>query len=326
MDVAVQARNPVESSGKGARPKQRIRAPRDSWRKHWREYLAISPFYVLFLAFGIVPLVYAVQLSMTSWNGLGEPEFVGLDQFARILTSGEFGTALFNTVVIFLMGQIPVILGALVAAVLLSRPRLRGAGLYQTLFFLPQVTSVVAIAVVFQSLFSDQYGVINQLLKAVGLDAVPWLTNEWGVRSVIALMIVWQSLGYFMVVFLSGLSNIDPALTEAAMIDGAGGVRRFFSITLPMLRPTIVFVAITGTISGFQLFTQPQVLLNGTTGPGDSGLTIMYMQVLYMGGSVSSTTVPIDLGYAAAVGWAIFAVLLVLAAINARLLRFTNGR
>nr|WP_231747334.1 sugar ABC transporter permease [Auraticoccus cholistanensis] len=219
------------------------------------------------------------------------------------------------------MGQVPVVIGALVAAVLLSRRGLRGAGVYQTLFFLPQVTSVVAIAVVFQSLFSQSYGIVNRLLSMVGIGPVPWLESAWGVKVVIALMIIWQTTGYFMVIFLAGLAAIDPALYEAATLDGAGGVQRFFHITLPMLRPTIIFVLVTGTISGFQLFTQPQVLLNGGTGPFDSGLTMMYLQVRYLGSSGSGTAVFPDLGYAAAIGWAIFVVLVVLAAVNAAVLR-----
>ncbi|WP_114558807.1 carbohydrate ABC transporter permease [Desertihabitans aurantiacus] len=318
-EPAVTTRPDVTDVPPAPTPSPRRRRP--ALVRHWREYLAISPFYVLFTAFGLVPLVYAVQLSTISWDGLSDPVFVGLDQFRRVLTGGEFSVALVNTVLIFLMGQVPVVIGALVAAVLLSRPGLRGAGIYQTLFFLPQVTSVVAIAVVFQSLFSNSYGIVNRLLGMVGVEPVPWLESAWGVKVVIALMIIWQTTGYFMVIFLAGLAAIDPALHESATLDGAGAVRRFFHITLPMLRPTIIFVMVTGTISGFQLFTQPQVLLNGGTGPSDSGLTMMFLQVRYLGSSGSGTQVLPDLGYAAAIGWAIFVVLVVVAALNAQILR-----
>lgn len=295
-----------------------------SLRHYWREYLSIAPFFILFACFGIAPLIYAVYLSMLSWDGLGEPSFVGFAQFERLLTSGDFANALWNTVVIFLLGQIPVVVGALIAAVLLSHPKVRGRAFYQTFFFLPQVTSIVAIAVVFQSLFSEGYGVINRLLGIFGIDAVPWLTSPWGVKIVIALMIIWHGLGYFMVIFLAGISGIDPALYEAAELDGAGPLRRFVSITLPMLRPTLIFVIVTGSIGGLQLFTQPQVLLNGSAGPGDSGLTMMYLQVMYMGGSASGNNVVPDLGYAAAIGWGIFIVLVGLAAMNARFLRMNR--
>lgn len=312
-----QGHDPLSGKRKRDQPRWRRSA------RYWREYLSISPFFILFAAFGLAPLIYSVHLSTLSWSGLGEAEFVGLDQFRRVLFDGEFALAFRNTVVIFVMGQIPVVIGALVGAVLLSNKRLIGRGFYQTLFFLPQVTSIVAIAIIFQSLFSRDYGIINRLLEMVGLSGVPWLTSPLGVQVVIALMIIWHSLGFFMVIFLAGLSGIDPSLYEAAEIDGASPSRRFFSITLPLLRPTIVFVAITGSIGGMQLFTQPQVLLNGGTGPGDSGLTMMYLQVMYLGTGSSASVMP-DLGYAAAIGWAIFFVLIILAAVNARFLKLNR--
>lgn len=151
--------------------------------RYWREYLAISPFYILFAAFGLFPLGFAVYLSMVSWDGLGDIEWVGADQFTRLFSSGEFTKALGNTVIIFLSAQIPVILASLGAAALLSSPKLRARGWYQTMFFLPQVTSIVAVAIVFQSLFSNEYGIINTFLEWIGLASVPWMTTEWGCAS-----------------------------------------------------------------------------------------------------------------------------------------------
>lgn len=295
------------------RPRRRRTALR-----YWREYLAISPFFLLFAVFGLFPLAFAVYLSMVSWDGLGEPEWVGFEQFERLFTSGEFGAALGNTVIIFVLAQIPVILASLAAAALLSSPRLRAKGLYQTLFFLPQVTSIVAVAIVFQSLFSNEYGIINALLEAVGLGAVPWMTTEWGVRLVVALMIFWRSFGYFVVIFLSGISSIPPSLYEAARLDGAGPWRILRSITIPMIWPTILFVAVTGTISGFQIFTEPQVLTNGLGGPDGSVVTLMFLQVGYMGATLP--TVMPDLGFATAIGWGIFVVLILLAILNSRVI------
>ncbi len=286
--------------------------------RYWREYLAISPFYVLFAVFGLFPLLFAVYLSMVSWDGLGQPEWVGLAQFERLFTSDQFFQALGNTIIIFVMAQIPVILASLAAAALLSSPRLRGRGIYQTLFFLPQVTSIVAVAIIFQSLFSTNFGIVNTLLQSLGLGAVPWLTSEWGVRFVVALMIFWRSFGYFVVIFLAGIASIPPTLYEAARLDGAGPFRILRSITMPMITPTIIFVAVTGTISGFQIFTEPQVLTNGLGGPDGSVITMMFLQVGYMGATLP--TVRTDLGYATVIGWGIFAVLILLAVANARLI------
>jgi cellobiose transport system permease protein len=286
--------------------------------RYWREYLAVSPFFVLFAVFGLFPLAYAGYLATLSWDGLEIPEHVGLGQFERLLTSGQFLDALGNTLLIFLMAQIPVILASLGAASVLSSPRLRGKGFYQTLFFLPQVTSVVAVAIVFQSLFSNQFGILNTMLESLGGSAIPWLTTSWGVRLVVALMVIWRSFGYFVVIFLAGISSIPPQLYEAARLDGAGALRILRSITIPMIWPTVLFVAVTGTISGFQIFTEAQVLTDGTGGPEHSVVTLMFLQVGYLGASLP--TVSTDLGFATAVGWGTFVVLVAVAGLNARLL------
>jgi cellobiose transport system permease protein len=304
---------------------ERVALRRRPIRSYWREYASIAPFYVLFVLFAAFPLIYALYLVTQSWDGLGEPQFVGLQQIVRLFTGGEFGLALWNTVLIFLMAQIPVVIGALIAAFLLSRPKVRAKGFYQTMIFLPQVTSLVAVAVVFQSLFSDNFGLINKVIAAVGLPPVPWLTNPWLIKLVIALTVVWRGLGYFMVVFLAGLAAVPREIEEAALIDGAGPLRSFWSVTLPLLRPTIVFVVITGTIAGFQIFAEPQVLFNqtgGSGGPGNAALTLMLLQTEYIGGA-NLSVVP-DLGYATAIGWGIFVILILLALFNSRLLKLAN--
>lgn len=291
------------------------RRPRGLLR-YWREYLAISPFFVLFAVFGLFPLLFALYLSTVSWDGLGPPEQVGLDQFVRLFSSGEFAQALVNTVIIFVIAQVPVIAASLGAAALLGSPRLKAKGLYQTLFFLPQVTSVVAVAIVFQSLFSNEFGIINTALESIGLYSIPWMTTQWGVRIVVALMIFWRSFGYFVVIFLAGMSSVPPSHVEAARLDGAGPWRILRSITVPAIMPTILFVAVTGTISGFQIFTEPQVLTNGLGGPDGSVVTLMFLQVGSMGATLP--TVAPDLGFATAVGWGVFVVLILLALLNAR--------
>lgn len=303
-----------------------VRKRKSLW-SYWREYTSIAPFYVLFAAFSIFPLGYAVYLVTQKWDGLGASTYVGAQQLIRLVTDGEFLTAVGNTILIFLMSEIPVVIGAIIAAAILSRPRMRARGFYQTLAFLPQVTSIVAIAVVFQSLFDNNFGMINSLLTAIGLPAIPWLTNPWLIKVVIALMVIWRGFGYFMVVFLAGLAAIPQELDEAARLDGASGLRTFWSVKLPLLRPTIVFVIITGTISGFQMFTEPQVLFNGLAGPNNAALTMMFLQVQYIGAaSAGGTAVPVfpDFGYATAIGWGVFVILLILSFFNSRLLRLNN--
>lgn len=299
----------------------RIARRRPIW-SYWREYISVAPFFVLFAAFGLVPLGFAVFLSLQSWDGLGAYEFVGFAQFERLFGDERFVTAGVNTVVIFVLGQIPVVLGALIAASILSRPGLKGKGFYSTLLFLPQVTSLVAVAVVFQSLFSNEYGIINNFLVGIGLDRLPWMSDTLLVKIVIAAMVIWRGLGYFLVVFLAGMSAIPTDVYDAARIDGAGAIRTFWSITLPLLRPSIIFVSLTGTIAGLQMFTEPRVLFDGGSGPNDGALTMMLMQVQYMGGGAGQR-IP-DLGYATVIGWAVFAILIVVAIFNTRLLRLAE--
>ena len=290
-----------------------------SIRSFWREYLAISPFYVLFAVFGIFPLIYGIYLSTQKWDGLGPSTFVGFDQFVRLFNDSQFYTSVFNTVAIFIIGLVPAIIGALLAACILSQAKLRASGFYQTLLFLPQMTSLVAVAIVFQSLFGNNFGLINHFLTSFGFGALPWLSNTWLVKIVIACMVIWRGLGYFMVVFLAGIAAIPSEIYDAGKVDGAGAVRSFWSLTLPLLRPSIVFVALIGTISGFHLFTEPNVLFPGTGGPNNSGLSMMLLQVQYFGGS-AGIRIP-DLGYATVVGWAVFVILLGVSVFNSRLLR-----
>jgi cellobiose transport system permease protein len=299
---------------------------RGRYLSHWREYVAVSPFFVLFLAFAVIPLGYAGYISLRSWDGLGPSTYVGNDQWVRLFTTGEFWKAAANTVVIFLMGQVPVLVGALVAAIVLSRPRLRGRGFYQAAFFLPQVTSLVVVAIVFQAVFGNTYGIIDMFLRMLGLPEIHFMTTAWGARFVIALMIIWRGFGFFLIVFMAGLSAIDSALFEAARLDGASPVQIVRWVTLPALRPTLIFASLTGTIGGLQMFTEPQVLFGGP-GPGNGGMTMMLLQYEYLGGpgmSMTTSSVKLDLGWATVVGWAIFVILLVLAVASSRLVKTSN--
>ena len=325
-ELEVTAQATAQSKTRAARPQPETKSrSKPRLRSYWREYASISPFFVLFTLFGIIPLIYAIYLSMVKWDGLSSPLFVGGAQWARLFSTPDVWQALTNTVLIFAFGQIPVILGALIGAALLSQPRLRFRSFYQTAFFLPQVTSLVAVAIVFQSIFSDKFGLMNDILKAIGLPAQGWLSNSWEMKVVIALMIIWRGFGYFLIIFMAGMSSIDQSLFEAARVDGAGPRRIFTGITIPLLVPTIVFVALTGTIAGLQIFTEPQILFSGSTsvgGPNNGGMTMMLLQYQYLGG-VGSTDLSVqpDLGFASVIGWVIFVLLVVIAVANSRLLR-----
>ncbi|WP_309500497.1 carbohydrate ABC transporter permease [Streptomyces shenzhenensis] len=309
---------PPKAEGRGDAPHPS--RPR-RWRSYLASYVAVSPFFVLFAVFGVFPLGIAAYLSVHEWDGIGVMQYVGLEQFQRLSGDGQFWQSVLTTVEIFVMSQIPMVVAALVAAFVLSSDRLRLRGFYQAIYFLPQVTSIVVIAIVFQSLFGSNFGMINRLLVTLGLPSVDWMASTWGANTVIALMIIWRGFGYLVVFFMAGMAAIPPELYEAAELDGAGGTRKLWSITLPMIRPTVMFAMLTGIVGGLQVFTEPQILdVSGQTVPG---MTMMLLQYQYMGtGPASGTTT--DLGYASAIGWAVFAFV-ALASVGTLLVRRLTG-
>ncbi|WP_405727985.1 sugar ABC transporter permease [Streptomyces sp. NBC_00028] len=294
--------------------------PVSGFRKYWHLYAAISPFYLIFLAFGLFPVGFSLYLSFHRWDGLGSMEWAGLSQYQYLLSDSDFWNSIGNTVIIWALATFPMIFLAMVTAVMLNSA-VRFKGLYRVAYFLPNVTSVVAIAIVFGSIFSTNAGMVNAVLHAVGIDQVAWLNTPWGIKVTIAALMTWQWTGYNAIIFLAGLQTIPSDLYEAARMDGAGPIQTFFRITLPLLRPTLLFVLVVSTVTGLQSFSEPQVLLqtssNDSTfagGPGHSGQTM----VLYF---FQQTFDNNDFGYGAAVAWGIFLVVVLFSIINWRLVQ-----
>ncbi|MGW0419728.1 carbohydrate ABC transporter permease [Streptomyces sp. NPDC003015] len=294
--------------------------PKKGWRAYWHLYAAISPFYLIFLGFGLVPVGFSLYLSFHRWDGLGSMEWAGLSQYQYLLSDSDFWNSIGNTIIIWALATFPMILLAMVTAVMLNSA-VRFKGLYRVAYFLPNVTSVVAIAIVFGSIFSTNAGMVNAVLHAVGIDQVAWLNTPWGIKVTIAALMTWQWTGYNAIIFLAGLQTVPGELYEASRVDGAGPVQTFFRITLPLLRPTLLFVLVVSTVTGLQSFSEPQVLLqtssNDSTfagGPGHSGQTM----VLYF---FQQTFDNNDFGYGAAVAWGIFLVVVLFSIINWRLVQ-----
>ncbi|GAB2849758.1 sugar ABC transporter permease [Streptomyces deserti] len=294
--------------------------PKKGLRKYWHLYAAISPFYLLFLAFGLIPVGFSLYLSFHRWDGLGSMEWAGLSQYQYLLSDSDFWQSIGNTLVIWSLATFPMIFLAMVTAVMLNSA-VRFKNVYRFAYFLPNVTSVVAIAIVFGSVFSTNFGLVNALLQAVGLDQVAWLNTPWGIKAAIATLMTWQWTGYNAIIFLAGLQTIPSDLYEAARIDGAGPVQTFFRVTLPLLRPTLLFVLVVSTVTGLQSFTEAQVLLQNTAnestfsgGPDHAGRTM----VLYF---FQQTFDNNDFGYGAAVAWGIFLVVVLFSIINWRLVQ-----
>ncbi|WP_137980597.1 carbohydrate ABC transporter permease [Streptomyces violaceusniger] len=287
-------------------------------RRHWRLYAAISPFYLLFLCFGLVPAGFSLFLAFQRWDGLGDMEYAGLSQFRYLLADTQFWDAVVNTLEIWAMGTLPMLFIALVSAVMLNSA-VRFKGVYRFAYFVPSVTSVVAVAVIFGSIFSTSFGLMNAVLRTVGIGEVAWLNEPWGIKVAVAALMTWQWTGYNAIIFLAGLQTIPTELYEAARVDGAGPVRTFFSVTMPMMRPVILFTVVVSTITGLQSFSESQVLLGRNDGmstfaggPEHAGQTV----VLYF---FQQTFDNNDFGYGAAIAWAIFMMVVVFSLINWRL-------
>ncbi|MGP5610953.1 carbohydrate ABC transporter permease [Brachybacterium alimentarium] len=294
-------------------PSAAERDPRARRRKKLREvlplYVAISPFYLLFAVFGLFPILFSIVLSLTDWDGMGDISFVGLAQYQFLLADGRFWNAVGNTFIIWFLSTVPMLFLAMVIAFLLHQ-NIRFTKFYRVAFFLPNVTSMVAI--VFGSVFSDTFGLVNSALTALGLDTVPWLSSPWGIKLTIAMMVIWRFTGYNAIIYLAGLQSIPTDMYDAAKVDGASMRQVFFRITVPMLRPIILFTVITSTIGGLSLFTEPQVLLGNSGGAGEAGMTIVLYQY-------NQAFTQFDFGYGSAIAWALFLIAAVFAIINWRL-------
>lgn len=304
-------------SAKTATPRVEARVQHRSVASYWPQYVAISPFYLLFAVFGLFPIGFSIYLSFHDWNGLGEMKFVGLSQYAFLLGDARFWNSVFVTFVVWFLSTIPMLVLALVLAFLLHQD-LRGKSIYRAAFFVPNVTSMVAMTIVFISIFSDSFGLANGLLKQLVGQGLPWMTDPAWIRVTIAIMVIWRFTGYNAIIYLAGLQSIPTELYEAARVDGANTFQVFTRITVPLLRPVILFTVITSTIGGLSLFTEPQVLLGSGGGPQHGGETI----VLYQYNMAFNN---FDFGYGAAIGWALFLIAGVFAFINWRLVGSTDG-
>lgn len=245
-------------------------------RKNRWPYIFISPFYLLWVIFGLGPFIFSLYLIFARWEGLGPIQFVGLKNFQFLFKPGGgevFWKSISNGAIIFFM-YVPIMtILAIVLAVILNSRRVRGFRIFRTLIFAPYVTSMIAAGFTFRLILEQDRGLFNVLLNMVGLPSVPWLENEWWVRVSLSLLVIWGWLGYNMVLMLAGLQTIPRELTEAAQIDGANPVQAFFYITIPLLRPVIIFSLILSTIGTFALFNEVYALTTVPGGPMRAILT-----------------------------------------------------
>ena len=243
-------------------------------RRRLAPYLFVAPFVAVFIAFSIYPLIFTARLSFTNWRGSGAAEWVGWDNYLYLLGNEGFWSSIGNSAVLWLLIIPAQLVIALIAAVLLDNAKLTLRSLYRVAFVVPFVTPLVAIAQVWVVVFDQNYGAENGLLGLVGLPDVGWLTTSEWAKPTLALLFVWKTTGFIVLILLSGLQSIDASVYEAAGLDGAGRVRQLWSITVPLLRRTIMFAVVLQTLAVFQMFAEPFVVTQG--GPYGSTTTAGY--------------------------------------------------
>ena len=286
-------------------------------QQRWTPYLFVAPFFVVFATFMVYPLVTSIWLSLHQSRGFQYQVFVGADNFVRLFHDPIFWKSVRNTFTFaagtFLV-QLPL---ALILALIVNSRRVRGRNLFRLAFFSPVLVAGVFIAIIFGLAYDTRTGLVNDMLSNLAFTRVliPWLEDERWVMPAVILAGVWQWAGFNMIYFLAGLQGIRQELYEASSVDGANAWQDFWHITLPSLRPVITFVFVLSMIGSLQLFDLPWVLTNGGGGPNDSATTmVMY---LYKNGFQF-----VNLGYAATIGWVLFAIIMAISVIQLRFFRF----
>ncbi|GGP76425.1 carbohydrate ABC transporter permease [Saccharothrix coeruleofusca] len=285
------------------------------WDHRITPYLFIAPFFVLFLVFGLYPLLRTAWMSLHRWDLLDGPvAFTGAENYTALLADPHFYNALVNTLSIFVVATVPQLLAALGIAALLDRPS-RGSTALRAVVLLPNVVPVVAVALVFTQLLGRDQGLVNWALSWFGARPVDWQAHAWSAHLGVAIMVIWRWTGYNALLYLAAMQTVPRQLREAAELDGASRARVFWTVTLPWIRPTVLFTAVVSTIGGLQLFAEPRLFGGTSTGGNDRQFQTLVMY-LYENGFDR-----FDAGYAAAVSWVLFALCAILAFGNAALLR-----
>jgi ABC-type sugar transport system permease subunit len=288
-------------------------------RKYGMPYLFIAPFFILFLTFALFPLLYTLWLGFTNWDGMSPAKFVGLANFIRLFTVDDFfKLSIVNTFVLGFMCLVPKLSLALLTAVAIHSARLKFKDLYQVAYFLPIITSPVAVAIVFLTIYGRQYGILNYAFSLLGLHSVQWLVVSGTIKPAIALLIVWHEVGWYMVIYMAGLQSIPQDLYDAASVDGAGTWASFWNVTIPMLRNVILFTVVIDIIGELQIFGEPFILVGPTGGTNRAGLT-MSMNLF------SNAFTNLRFGYSAAQAYVMFAIISIISFLNIKVFGRTGG-
>jgi ABC-type sugar transport system permease subunit len=281
---------------------------RSVWRYRW-PLVFIAPFFVLFAVFGVYPILFSLWLSLHEWKGVGPMQYVGIENYRFLMRDRLFWGSMRNALILFFL-YVPVMTFlAIVLATVLNAGFLRLQGLWRALIFVPHITSMVAAGFTFRLIFDTHSGFANRALGWFGVSPIPWLDDVWWARITLALMMIWAWLGYNTVIMLAGLQTIPTEVSEAARVDGANRVQVFSQITVPLLRPVIIFSVTLSIIGTFQMYTEPLILTQG--GPIRATETPV-MQIF------STTFQNLKFGYAAAMSYVYFIVIVVVTLLQFR--------
>ncbi|MCH8566106.1 sugar ABC transporter permease [Nesterenkonia sp. LB17] len=302
---------PAGRTGTGRRkPRISFRHRASAWDRRYSPYLYISPFFLLFAVVGLFPLIYTIWVAAHDWDLImGQGEFVGTDNFAHVLGQRAFWISLRNTLSIFILSSAPQVVAAILIAYLLDY-NLRARTFWRMGVLVPYVVTPVAVALIFSNLFGDRFGLVNSMLETVGIDAVGWHSGVLPSHLAIATMVNFRWTGYNALIFLAAMQAVPRDLYEAAAIDGAGKVRQFISVTIPNLRPTIIFVIITSTIGGLQIFDEPRMFDQYGRGGADGQWQTMTLYLYELGWTRS------DFGLASAVAVLLFLLIVAIGLVN----------
>jgi cellobiose transport system permease protein len=294
------------------------------WDYRFAPYLYVLPFFALFVLVGIYPMVYSGYLSFFSWPRFGphHGDSVGFANYAHVLQDPVFRKAFWNTIGIFLLSSVPQVVTATIIAAMLDT-QLRGRTWWRMSVLLPFVVAPAATALIFGSLFADKTGLVNEMIHALGLPKIGWHSNRFASWSAIATMVNYRWTGYNTLIILAAMQAVSREYYEAAAIDGASRVQQFFHITLPSISPTMLFVIITSTIGGLQIFTEPRLFDTNLQFQG--GADYQYQTLtMYVFNTSNSSTDPYP--RAAAATWIIVLIIITIALVNFGLTRLVQRR
>lgn len=274
-------------------------------------YLLIAPSYLIYTFFILIPVIWTIAMSFTDYD-LSKANFVGISNYIQLTKDPIFIKSVGNTLFYCVLAIVPAMVLGLALAMFLNQ-KLKGKGFLRTLFYLPNIFSMVAVSMAWLYLYDTTSGILNKVLKDIGMQAVPWISSASMAMISIAIMSIWSTTGYNMILFLSGLQGIPDYLYEAASIDGATSWEKFIHVTIPMLKPTTFFVFVMACINSFQVFGQVLIVTNG--GPMNSTTTIAHQ--IYRNGFEYY-----KMGYASAQAVVLMVIIFAITLIN---MRFGGG-